>query len=156
MSCLINGEPLCSDFECLGTPYPNDATGFAPFGELGISRSPRGSSIYPLYRVMGFCTRATLAYLRGGEPVKHPIHTFLLLLTMATYGTAQGNLAAPGPGPTLRINSRTVLVDVLVTDHASDPVTAQGGHDGGPAECGKATGRGRRIAEIRTGQSGLN
>jgi VWFA-related protein len=57
--------------------------------------------------------------------------TFLLLLSIASYGAgygasvgvAQGNPAASGPGPNLRINSRAVLVDVLVTDHQGAPVT---------------------------------
>jgi VWFA-related protein len=61
------------------------------------------------------------------EAVKNPTPTFLLLVSMASYGASygagQGNPAASGPGPNLRINSRAVLVDVLVTDHKGAPVT---------------------------------
>ncbi len=42
---------------------------------------------------------------------------------MASQGAAQGNPAVPGPRPNLRINSRAVLVDVLVTNHKGAPVT---------------------------------
>jgi VWFA-related protein len=90
---------------------------FSPIPESKLSVLRVNSGLHPCYSRL--CS--------GGETVKHSTATFLLLVTTATYGasfgTAQGNPVASGPAPNLRINSRAVLVDVLVTDHKGAPVT---------------------------------